>query len=124
MAAPRCSGDELWELATQTLDPGGGEITVAIMSEGRFKALWYKAQGGSVLTTTLHVTFADAPALSLNAERIVRETAWSEPVALSEDESHVVTGVTLRYKSLREGAPPATLRLFGQQTVAMPPSKC
>jgi len=123
-AAARCSGDELWELATQTLDFGVDEVTVPILSPGQFKAIWYKAEGGPVAVTTVRVVVQDGPTISPNTERVVRTGVWSEPVALSDDAPRVVTSITLRYKSLQNGQAHAAIQIWGQQTVPLPASKC
>jgi len=105
---------ENWErLGTRMVDFGRDADTIVVgRAEGRFTAIMFEVDGGTVEMRNVRVIFGDGQAFSPPPQLIFDDQERSRAIDLPGP-GRIIRSVTFNYRSLRTGQGRATITLYG-----------
>ena len=104
-----------WErLGTRTVDFGRDADTIMIgRAEGRFTAIMFEVDGGTIEMRNVRVLFGNGDAFSPPTQFVFSDDERSRAIELPGP-GRIIRSVTFNYRSLRTGQGRATVTLYGR----------
>ena len=104
-----------WErLGTRTVDFGRDIDTIVVgRAEGRFTAIMFAVDGGTLEMRNVRVVFGNGDSYSPPTQFVVADKEASRAIDLPGP-GRIIRSVTFNYRSMRTGQGRATITLFGR----------
>ena len=104
-----------WErLGTRTVDFGRDVDTIVVgRAEGRFTAIMFEVDGGTLEMRNVRVVFGNGDSYSPPTQFVFADREASRAIDLPGP-GRIIRSVTFNYRSMRTGQGRATITLFGR----------